>query len=84
MIGVPAHTQDKTAGAFNTTKLFMGQFLDPFVDLFAWGIFERHPKLKLVMAASGVGWLPWIVQSWTIDSGDCGRPATTGTSAAST
>jgi len=40
----------------------MGQFLDPFVDLFAWGIFERHPKLKLVMAESGVGWLPWIVQ----------------------
>ena len=62
VIGVPAHTQDKTAGVFNTTKLFMGQFLDPFVDLFAWGIFERHPKLKLVMAESGVGWLPWIVQ----------------------
>ena len=47
---------------FNATKQFMGQFLDPFVDLFAWGILERHPKLRLVMAESGVGWLPWIVQ----------------------
>ena len=40
----------------------MGQFLDPFVDLFAWGILERHPRLNLVMAESGLGWLPWIVQ----------------------
>jgi len=62
LIGMPPGLQDKTASVFNTTKLFMGQFLDPFVDLFAWGILERHPKLKLVMAESGVGWLPWIVQ----------------------
>jgi predicted TIM-barrel fold metal-dependent hydrolase len=52
----------KTASVFTNTKLFMGQFLDPFVDLFAWGIFERHPKLRLVMAESGLGWLPWVVQ----------------------
>lgn len=62
LLGMPADVQDTTASVFNTTKLFMGQFLDPFVDLFAWGIFERHPGLKLVMAESGVGWLPWIVQ----------------------
>jgi predicted TIM-barrel fold metal-dependent hydrolase len=62
LIGMPADLHDKTASVFNTTKLFMGQFLDPFVDLFAWGILERHPKLRLVMAESGVGWLPWIVQ----------------------
>lgn len=62
LVGVPAHVQDTPAGVFNTTKLFMGQFLDPFVDLFGWGILERHPKLRLVMAESGVGWLPWIVQ----------------------
>jgi predicted TIM-barrel fold metal-dependent hydrolase len=52
----------KIAGVFTTAKLFMGQFLDPFVDLFAWGILERHPKLRVVMAESGLGWLPWIVQ----------------------
>ncbi len=50
------------ASVFSNAKLFMGQFLDPFVDLFAWGILERHPKLRLVMAESGLGWLPWIVQ----------------------
>jgi predicted TIM-barrel fold metal-dependent hydrolase len=61
-LGATAHAQDKTASAFNAAKLFMGQFLEPFVDLFAWGILERHPKLRVVMAESGVGWLPWIVQ----------------------
>ena len=58
----PAPEEGKTASVFTNTKLFMGQFLDPFVDLFAWGILERHPRLNLVMAESGLGWLPWIVQ----------------------
>jgi predicted TIM-barrel fold metal-dependent hydrolase len=40
----------------------MANFLEPFVDMFAWGILERHPKLKMVMAEAGTGWLPWLVQ----------------------
>ena len=47
---------------FLHAKMFMEQFLDPFVDLFAYGILERHPKLKIVIAESGAGWLPWIVE----------------------
>ena len=52
----------RPAGTFTATKAFIDQFLDPFVDLFAWGILERHPKLKIVMAEAGLGWLPWVVQ----------------------
>jgi uncharacterized protein len=52
----------KTASVFENTKYFMANFLEPFVDLFAWGILERHPKLKMVMAEAGTGWLPWLVQ----------------------
>ncbi len=52
----------KAAAVFENTKFFMANFLDPFVDLFAWGILERHPKLKMVMAEAGTGWLPWLVQ----------------------
>jgi predicted TIM-barrel fold metal-dependent hydrolase len=52
----------KPAGAFAATKSFIEQFLDPFVELFAWGILDRHPKLRVVMAESGLGWLPWVVQ----------------------
>ena len=52
----------KPASVFENTKFFMANFLEPFVDLFAWGILERHPKLKLVMAEAGTGWLPWLVE----------------------
>ena len=63
---IPTRPTDRSAGTpasvFDATKLFMGQFLEPFVDLFAWGILERHPKIRLVMAEAGTGWLPWLVQ----------------------
>ena len=52
----------KPAASFALAKAFIGQFLDPFVDLFAWGILERHPKIRLTMAESGLGWVPWVVQ----------------------
>ena len=47
---------------FLHAKAFIDQFLDPFVDLFAYGILERHPGLKIVIAESGAGWLPWLVE----------------------
>jgi predicted TIM-barrel fold metal-dependent hydrolase len=57
---------DKHKGSPGATflhaKMFPEQFLDPFVDLFAWGILERHPKIKILMAESGVGWVPWVVE----------------------
>jgi predicted TIM-barrel fold metal-dependent hydrolase len=52
----------KAAAVFENTKGFLNNFLEPFVDLFAWGILERHSKLKMVMAEAGTGWLPWLVQ----------------------
>ncbi|HEX4024194.1 MAG TPA: amidohydrolase family protein [Steroidobacteraceae bacterium] len=47
---------------FLHAKSFVEQFLDPFVDLFAYSILERHPGLKIVIAESGVGWVPWVVE----------------------
>jgi predicted TIM-barrel fold metal-dependent hydrolase len=52
----------KAASVFDNTKFFLANFLEPFVDLFAWGILEQHPKLRIVMAEAGTGWLPWLVQ----------------------
>jgi predicted TIM-barrel fold metal-dependent hydrolase len=60
--GIPERAVGKPASVFMATKAFISQFLDPFVDLFAWGILERHPKIKLVMGESGLGWLPWVVE----------------------
>ncbi|WP_406731369.1 amidohydrolase family protein [Streptomyces sp. NBC_01794] len=53
----------KAASVFENTKLFLANFVEPFVDLFAWGILERHPKLRMVLAEGGAGWLPWLVQA---------------------
>ena len=34
----------------------------PLIEMIATGILERHPGLKLVMAESGAGWIPWLIQ----------------------
>jgi predicted TIM-barrel fold metal-dependent hydrolase len=60
--GKPNPAAGKVAGHMTHAKSFVSQFIDPFVDLFAWAILERHPKLKIVIAESGVGWLPWLVE----------------------
>jgi predicted TIM-barrel fold metal-dependent hydrolase len=64
VFGIPPNSRaaGKPASVFENTKFFMANFLEPFVDLFAWGILERHPRLRMVMAEAGTGWLPWLVQ----------------------
>ena len=37
-------------------------FLQPFIGLFSFGILERHPNLRIVLAESGTGWIPFQVQ----------------------
>jgi predicted TIM-barrel fold metal-dependent hydrolase len=58
----PNPAAGKVAGHLTHAKSFISQFIDPFVDLFAWGILEKHPKMKIVIAESGVGWLPWLIE----------------------
>jgi predicted TIM-barrel fold metal-dependent hydrolase len=64
VFGLPPNSRaaGKAASVFENTKGFLNNFLEPFVDLFAWGILERHPKVRMVMAEAGTGWLPWLVQ----------------------
>jgi predicted TIM-barrel fold metal-dependent hydrolase len=37
-------------------------FLQPFIGLLSYGILERHPNLRVVLAESGTGWIPFQVQ----------------------
>jgi predicted TIM-barrel fold metal-dependent hydrolase len=37
-------------------------FFQPFVNLFTYGILERHPNIRFVLAESGTGWIPFVVQ----------------------
>src|SRR5262249_10195310 len=64
--GAVGRRGDRSAGrggsVFETPSFFPATSREPFVALFAWGILERHPKLRMVMAEAGTGWLPWLVQ----------------------
>lgn len=37
---------------------------DALYDLIFSGVFDRHPDLKLVLAESEVGWVPYLLQQW--------------------
>ena len=37
-------------------------FYEPFVNMFAFGTLERHPRLKFLLGESGTGWIPYVVQ----------------------
>ena len=41
----------------------MATTIDPVVNLIASGVLERHPGLKIVTVESGVGWVPWMLES---------------------
>jgi uncharacterized protein len=53
---------DRAHRIFDTSKEFITQFLDPVVGMLGRGILERRPNVKLVLAESGLGWLPWVLQ----------------------
>src|SRR4029453_5816978 len=37
------------------------QMADPLVTMVFGGALDRHPRLKLVLAESGLGWVPYLV-----------------------
>ncbi|MFM1814360.1 MAG: hypothetical protein RLZ98_1055 [Pseudomonadota bacterium] len=51
--GIKDSTNTKTNDSANT--LF---------DLIFYGYFERHPKLRLLLAESEIGWIPFLLQQW--------------------
>ena len=53
---------NKMASVFEPAKSMIIQFISPFVDLFSFGILEHHPKMRILIAEAGLGWLPWLVQ----------------------
>jgi uncharacterized protein len=53
---------DDAHNIFETSKEFINQFLDPLVGLLGRGVLEQRPNARLVLAESGLGWPPWVVQ----------------------
>ncbi|MFI5266207.1 MAG: amidohydrolase family protein, partial [Chloroflexota bacterium] len=39
------------------------QLMEPITGLIVTGVLDRYPKLKIVMAESGLSWIPHVIQS---------------------
>ncbi len=48
--------------AVGGSMLFLGSARVVINSIFA-GIFDRHPKLKMVLVESGIGWIPFILET---------------------
>ena len=48
----------------NSVNTKQADTIDALYDLIFYGAFERHPNLKLVIAESEMGWIPYILQQW--------------------
>jgi predicted TIM-barrel fold metal-dependent hydrolase len=42
------------------------QLLEPITGLIFGGVFDRHPRMKLVMAEAGLAWIPSMIQGLDI------------------
>jgi len=42
----------------------MAQAMDALYDLIFSGVFERFPRLKLVMVENEIGWIPFLLEQW--------------------
>lgn len=52
---------EKIRGAVNTKQ---DDTTNALFDLIFSGVFERHPRLRVVLAESECGWLPFVLQQW--------------------
>ncbi len=52
---------EKIRGAVNMKQ---NDTVNALFDVIFSGVFDRHPKLKVVLAESECGWLPFVLQQW--------------------
>jgi predicted TIM-barrel fold metal-dependent hydrolase len=63
-VGPPAPQPGVSALALSVSNGVQAplQLVDPLVALIFSGVFERYPDLRLVLAESGIAWLPFTLQ----------------------
>ncbi len=52
---------ERIRGAVNKKQ---NDTINALFDLVFSGVFDRHPKLRVVLAESECGWLPFVLQQW--------------------
>ena len=64
------HSYSKTGrgtaveGLRNSVNTKTADSTNTLYDFIFSGAFERHPKLKLLLAESEIGWIPFLLQQW--------------------
>ena len=51
-------------GLKDATNAKTNDFANTLFDFIFSGAFDRHPKLRLLLAESEIGWLPFLLQQW--------------------
>ena len=48
----------------NSVNLKLAQSIESLHDLIFGGVLDRFPRLKVVLAESEIGWLPFVLEQW--------------------
>lgn len=56
--------KDPIEGHRGSVNHKLNGIVNSLFDLIFTGVFERHPKLKLVIVESEIGWMPFVLQQW--------------------
>ena len=59
----PRGTKGYGGAVINYVCHSMTTTFEPIVQLISSGVFERHPNLKAGSVESGIGWVPWVLDS---------------------
>jgi predicted TIM-barrel fold metal-dependent hydrolase len=61
-VGQPGEMPQTTAAARIGLAKGWVQFIDPLIGLFSNGVLEKRPGVRWVLAESGAGWIPYLMQ----------------------
>jgi predicted TIM-barrel fold metal-dependent hydrolase len=59
----PRGTRGNGGAVINYVCNAMTTTIEPLVQLISSGVFERHPNLVAGSVESGIGWVPWVLDS---------------------
>ena len=59
----PRGTRGQGGALINYVCNAMETTIQPIVNLISSGVFERHPSLRAGSVESGIGWVPWVLES---------------------
>jgi predicted TIM-barrel fold metal-dependent hydrolase len=58
----PEHHAQNLAATGTNMALLQLQLDEPVAEVILAGVLERHPRLKIVVAEAGIGWIPFVLQ----------------------